>query len=216
MSCSAREGLRFNQSTGSVTLIVKARYLAKDQLLSICPDSIVIPNLAQICKREHLDRLLCPIGTLKCPVWALKVYLKMTCSYRKSRTRLFLPIKGNHDISKTSVLRWVAYTIKLVYRKLTIRDISFLKIMAHKVRAPSSSWAFFHKVSLNDILKAAVWNQSSTFAKFFLRDMSQQVTNLHHLGPVAVAQKVVGARKFKSLMLKKTSSLQSQLYIWLR
>ena len=93
--------------------------------------------------------------------------VKITSSYRQNRTRLFLPIKGNQDISKASVLRWVSYSIKLARR-----DISFLKIKAHEVRALSSSWAFFDKVPLNKILKAAVWNQSSTFAKFYLRDIS--------------------------------------------
>ena len=102
----------------------------------------------------------------------------MTSSYLQNSTRLFLPIKGNQDISKVSVSRWVSYTIKLAYRKLTRRDISFLKIKAHEVRALSSSWAFFDKVPLNEILKAAVWNQSSTFAKFYLRDMPQQEANL--------------------------------------
>ena len=47
---------------------------------------------------------------------------------------------------------------------------------------------------LNKILKAAVWNQSSTFAKFYLRDTSQQVANLQTLGPIVVAQKVVGGQ----------------------
>ena len=122
----------------------------------------------------------------------------MTSSYRQNRTGLFLPIKGNQDISKASVSRWVSYTIKLAYRKLTRRDISFLKIKAHEVRA-LSSWAFFDKALLNEILKAAVWNQSSTFAKFYLRDMSQQAANLHTLGPIVVAQKVVGVRKIEPL-----------------
>ena len=81
----------------------------------------------------------------------------------------------------------IDYTIKLAYRKVTRRDISFLKIKAHEVRAVSSSWAFFDKVPLNEILKAAVWNQSSTFAKFYLRGMSQQLENLHTLGPIVVA-----------------------------
>ena len=131
------------------TLIVQTEFLAKNQLRSICPDPIVVPSLARTCKRKHLDRILCPIK-------ALKFYLKMTSSYHQNRTRLFLPIIGNHDISKASVSRWVAYTIKLAYRKLTRRDISFLKIKAHEVRALSSSWAFFDKVPLNEILKAAV------------------------------------------------------------
>ena len=145
--------LRPNQSDGSVLLIVQTGFLAKNQLLSICPDPIVIPNLARTCKREHSDRLLFPVR-------ALKFYLKMTSSYRQNRTRLFLPIKGNQDISKASVSRWVSYTIKLAYRKPTHRDIPFLKIKAHEVRALSSSWAFFDKVLFNEILRAAVWNQS--------------------------------------------------------
>ena len=74
------------------------------------------------------------------------------------------------DISKASVSRWISYANKLAYRKLTRRDISFLKIKAHKVRVLSSSWAFFDRVPLSKILKAVVWNQSSTFAKFYLRE----------------------------------------------
>ena len=134
-----------------------------------------------------MDRLLCPIR-------AVKFYLKMTSSYCQNRTRLFLPIKGNQDISKALISRWVSYAIKLAYRKLTNRDISFLKIKAHEVRVLSFSWAFFDKVPLNEILKAAVWSHSSTFAKFYLRDMSQQAENLQRLGPVVVAQKVVWGR----------------------
>ena len=181
--------LRFIQSDGSVSLIVQTGCLGKNQLPSICPDPILITNVARICKREHSERLLCLIR-------ALKFYLKMTRPYRQNRTRLFLPIKGKQDISKSSVSRWISYTtgIKLAYRKLTRKDFPFLKIKAHEVRALSSSWAFFDKVLLSELLKAAVWNQSSTFAKFYLRDMSQQLQNLHNLGPIVVAQKVMGGQ----------------------
>ena len=55
-------------------------------------------------------------------------------------------------------LEMVRFTIKLAYRKLTQRDITFLKIKVHEVRVLAFSCAFFDKVSLNDILKAAVWN----------------------------------------------------------
>ena len=127
----------------------------------------------------------------------------MTSSYRQNRTRLFLRIKCNQDISKASVSRWVSYTIKLVYRNLTRRDISFLKIKAHEARALSSSWAFFDKVPLKEILKAAVWNQFSAFAKFHLRDISQQAANLQTLGPIVVAEKVVRVRIIELLMPKE-------------
>ena len=150
--------LRFNQTDGSVSLMLKSGFLAKNQLPSVKPDPIVVPSLARICKREHIDRLLCPVRSLK-------FYLKMTSSYRQNRTRLFLPIKGSKDISKDTIPRWISYTIKLAYRKLTKRDISFLKIKAHekKVREKSreyhnlsSSWTFFDKVPLSEILQAAV------------------------------------------------------------
>ena len=104
--------LRFNQTDGSVSLMLKSGFLAKKQLPSVKPDPIVVPSLAGICKREHIDRLLCSVKSLK-------FYLKMTSSYRQNRTRLFLPIKGNKDISKDTISRWISYTIKLAYRKLT-------------------------------------------------------------------------------------------------
>ena len=92
----AANRLRLNQSDGSVSLIIQTGFLAKNQLPSICPDPIVIPRLARTCKRKHLVRVLCPIR-------ALKFYLKMTSSYCQNRARLYLPIKGNLDISKASV-----------------------------------------------------------------------------------------------------------------
>ena len=100
--------------------MLKTGFLAKNQLPSVKPDPIVVPSPARICKREHLDRPLCPIRSLK------------FC----------------------------------------------LEIKAHEVRALSFSWAFFDKVPLNDILQTAVWNGSSTFARFYLKDMSQQAENL--------------------------------------
>ena len=118
----------------------------------------------------------------------------MTRPYRQNRTRLFLPVRGKQDIFKSSVSRWISYSIKLAYRKLTHKDFPFLKIKTHEVRALASSWAFFDKVPLSEILKAAAWHQSSTFAKFYLWDMSQQLENLRNLGPIAVAKKWWGAK----------------------
>ena len=112
--------LRFNQSDGSVSLILKSGFLAKNQLPSVKPDPIVVPSLARICKWEHTDRLLCPVR-------ARKFYLKMTSSYRQNRTRLFLPIKGNKDISKDTISRWISYTVKLEAILTNIQNICCLK-----------------------------------------------------------------------------------------
>ena len=94
--------LRFNQSDRSISLIVQTGFLVKNQLPSVKPDPIIIHNLARICKREHADRLLCSIRVLK-------FYRKITRLYRQNRTRVYLPVKGNQDISKASVSRWISY-----------------------------------------------------------------------------------------------------------
>ena len=72
-------------------------------------------------------------------------------------------------------------------------------IKAHKVRAYLLPGHSLIRLCSIDIHKAAVWNQSSTFAKSYLRDMSQQVADLHSLGPIVVAQ--------------ENQAVQSHLYI---
>ena len=58
----------------------------------------------------------------------------------------------------------------------------------HAVRAFAASWAFFKNVSLSDILKACSWKAQSTFASFYLKDMTLMKEDLHVLGPLVVAQ----------------------------
>ena len=126
-----------------------------------------------------------------CPVRAIKGYLKVTEPIRNNRTRLFLPLKGNHDINKGSISRWISYTIRLAYKNLSKSKVALLKIKAHELRALSASWSYFNKTPVEDVIKAAVWSSRSTFAKFYLRDLNRQVENLRLLGPVVSAQKVV-------------------------
>ena len=145
----------------------------------------MVQNLAKTVKRNDFNRLLCPVR-------AIKRYLKVTEPIRKNRTRLFLPLKGNHDINKGSISGWIAYTIRLAYKTLSKSKVALLKIKAHELRALSASWSYFNKTPVEDVIKAAVWSSRSTFAKFYLRDLNRQVENLRLLGPVVSAQKVVG------------------------
>ena len=128
----------FEHSLTDLLVLIMACVPWSQLLPSICPDPLVIPCLARTCKRKQ------------CPIWSLKVYLKLTCSYRQNRTRVFFPNKGNQDFSKAFVSRWVSYTFKLAYKKLIRRNVSFLKIIAHEVRALSSAWALFDIVPLNE------------------------------------------------------------------
>ena len=60
--------------------------------------------------------------------------------------------------------------------------------------------AFFDNVPLSDIIETVVLNLSSNFAKSYLKDLSQQVISLLHLGPTVVAQKRGGGQEFRPLM----------------
>ena len=76
-----------------------------------------------------------------------------------------------------SIARWIAFTIK------TTKDMSFLKVKAHQLRALCTSWAHFNTNSiLNEVIQAAVWSNQTTFARFYLRDMHRQQHNLRLFG----------------------------------
>ena len=176
--------IRFNESDDSLTLLCQPGFLAKNQLPSVLPKPITVPSLSGNCGPSDTDRLLCPVR-------ALKFYLKRVEGKRGRRKRLFLPLIGCKDISAASISRWISCTIKLAYKDLSARDLSFLRIRPHEIRALSASWAFSNNVPLEDILRAAVWKSQSTFSTFYLRSMSAQTENLFSLGPLVASQRVI-------------------------
>ena len=105
---------------------------------------------------------------------------------------IFLPIKGNHDINKGSMSGWISSVIRLAYKDLSKKKLALLNIRADEVRALATSWAYFCKTPLEEVVRAAVWSNPSVFAKFYLRDLQKQSQNLQLLGPMVTAQKVVG------------------------
>ena len=179
------EHLRFNKSDGSVSLRTQTGFLTKNQLPSRCPDDILVPNLAKTLKRKDLNRFLCPVRALNC-------YVKQTESVRKGRNRLFRPIKGNHDINKSSISGWISSVIRLAYKDLSKKKLALLNIRAHEVSALATSWAYFSKTPLEEVFRAAVWSNHSVFAKCYLRDLQKQSQNLQLYCPMVTAQKVVG------------------------
>ena len=98
----------------------------------------------------------------------------------------------NHHLNKSTISSWVKFTIKKAYKSISNRHIPLFKPRAHELRALSASWAYFNFIPLDEVIKAAVWSSSSTFAKFYLRDFQVQQANLRDLGSLVVAQKVVG------------------------
>ena len=175
--------LRFNRD-GSVTFALQVGFLAKTQLPGTVADPFSIPSLSKGLDHSDPDRLLCPVR-------AIKYYLDRTKPLRGTRTRLFIPIKGKHDISAASISRWISSTIRLAYSDLSDNDLSFMNIKPHELRALSTSWAYINKTPLNDILEAATWKKASTFSTFYLRSFGQNAGNLASLGPLVSAQTIV-------------------------
>ena len=179
--------LRFSNLDGSLILRTQVGFLAKNQLPSRAPDSIIIPRLSNFCcKSDNLNRMLCPVR-------AVKIYLIKTKSLRKHRKRLFIPIRGDQDLAKSTLSRWVRYAIKHAYSSISKNPSRLLKPRAHELRALSTSWAYVNYIPLEEILKSAVWSSSSLFASHYLRDFREQTENLRAMGPIIAAQKVVGA-----------------------
>ena len=180
--------LRFSNLDGSLIFRTQLGFLAKNQLPSRAPDSIIIPKLSNFCRKsDNFNRMLCPVR-------AVKIYLNKTKSLRKRRKRLFIPTQGDQDLAKSTLSRWVKYAIKNAYDTISKNPLSLFKPRAHELRAISASWAYMNYIPLEEILKSAVWSSTSLFASHYLRDFREQTENLRAMGPIIAAQKVVGGR----------------------
>ena len=176
--------LRFSDSDGSVQLLCRIVFLAKNRLPSVPPSPFIVPSLSQSCGSNDPDRLLCPVR-------ALKFYLAATEAFRGSRKRLFLPVRGLSDISPATISRWIVSVIKSAYAHISSTDLALLRINAHEVRAISTSCAFLFNSSCSDVIQSVYWRGHSTFSSFYLRDLSVHKDDLYSLGPFVCAQRVI-------------------------
>lgn len=133
-----------------------------------------------------------PDDLLLCPVRALKEYLSRTRDRRPFKSRLFLPITGSADsVTRNTISRWIRMVIRLAYQGVNQDLLDSLKISAHEVRALSTSVAFQRNLSVPDVMQAASWRCQSTFASFYLRDLTAISGQLFSLGPMVAAQRVI-------------------------
>ena len=64
-------------------------------------------------------------------------------------------------------------------------------IFAHELKAVVTSWAVFNCAPLEKILKAAYWNNESTFMTFYLHDMSGFSEQIRRRGHLSMAKTTV-------------------------
>ena len=107
--------------------------------------------------------------------------------------RLFISyMKGfSKDICKNTLASSIRSLIKLAYDKCPHHLIQLSTVKLHEVRVMSASLAWRANIGLKDILSAACWSNHTTFTSFFLKDISIIKDELHSLGPLVAAQKVV-------------------------
>lgn len=102
-----------------------------------------------------------------CICTVLKEYLSRTKSLRGSEKKLLLSyIKPYNSVSSDTVKRW----IKVVMAKAGINTDVF---KPHSTRAASVSAAKQSSVSVKDIMSAAGWTVTSTFAKYYDKKIIQ-------------------------------------------
>ena len=107
------------------------------------------------------------------PVRAIKIYLERVASRRGSTPNLFLTIgKDGKPASSQTLAKWLSSTISQTFE-------SEQKTLsgphnAHTLRAVSTSMAKLKGVSPQAILDAADWSSESTFARFYLKEVTSE------------------------------------------
>ena len=112
----------------------------------------------------------------------LKFYLSFTGSLQGNR-RLFRKCQGDGDVCTKTISTWLKNCIIYIYDKLLKHDKP-ITAKGHEVRKMSTSWALAAGASISDILAAASWSSTSTFAAHYLVDVQKQLDGKFRLAPV--------------------------------
>ena len=125
-----------------VSLLLEARFLAKNQLPSQAPEWITVPGIAHLNPDE--------------PERNNSSYQAISKGYRKNpgvglNGPSYIGIEAIKDIMRShNVREWIVETVKEAYTRAD-RDQED-RVTAHEVRALSALWAYKCQVALPDIL----------------------------------------------------------------
>ena len=87
--------------------------------------------------------------------------MESTKQFRKDHSKLFLSWKTHKPVVKSSLARWLTQVLHL-----SGLDTSTFK--AHSYRGAGLSYAYCKGASIEKIVKADNWKDSSTFKDFYL------------------------------------------------
>jgi hypothetical protein len=153
-----------------VKLRTLPQFMPKAHRAYVDPKAFSIPTLKQYCGADTPDRLLCPVRMLK---W----YLSYT-EDGSDDMHLFRKIIGKGSVSAKTISSWI--------KNLIIFCSTDKNVMArgHDVRKVSASWAHYKGSSVADILQAGSWAVQTTFASYYLVDVTKQTDGRFRYNPV--------------------------------
>ena len=144
--------LRFEAQ--NVVLNTIPGFLSKTANPSNLGSDLILP-----CFCEHVKELC-----VKCTV---SHYVKITGAQGCKSDRLFVAFgdacKGQAVTSRT-IAGWIVRVIRIAY---DIKGLPPPDVRAHSTRSAATSWGLFQKASLQCIIAAADWRQTSTFIKHY-------------------------------------------------
>ncbi len=123
-----------------------------------------------------------------CPVTALRAYDEYANKKSPNREQFFVSTRSKgRPVSKATLSAWIVKLLRRAYREATEQDARLASTSVHEIRALSTSLTVQSTFALSDVLKAASWASPSTFADFYLRDVSGLRGQLHVLSPCVIA-----------------------------
>ena len=140
-----------------------------------------IPDLLKSTRPKHLDRTLTykayPTDVDLCPLNCIKEYLQRRSGLAEEGvTSLFITYgKPHHAATKDTVARWVKSAMKLA-------GIDTKVFGPGSCRSASNSKASAVGIPLDTILKYGTWSNSSTFYRFYCRDVVGMVDEERDFG----------------------------------
>jgi len=129
-----------------------------------------------------------PADLALCPVRTLRAYHRRAAARVKDRKRFFISTRADRRyVHKNTISAWVVKLIRAAYARATEDQCRLYRTSTHEVRAIAASLAYQATHSLDAVLSAATWANSTTFTSYYLRDVSGLRGNLHVIGPCIVA-----------------------------
>ena len=149
-------------------------------------DEFSVPSLQDFVGADPDEMLLCPVRSLN-------AYLDRTAPLRPSSSkRLFLSSgRIKKEVSKNTISFWLRRVIRRAYEDLPDNEVTLARISIQEIRAVSTSSLFRKNLSVAQVMRAAQWRSISTFASFYLWDVTHRYLDTYSLGPVVAAQSVV-------------------------